>query len=38
LPVKVLSVDQGNSKIVVYDEVNNLANWDNSGSTAIIQI
>lgn len=38
LPVKVLSVDVGNSKIVTYDAINNLANWDNSGSVAIIQI
>jgi len=38
LPVKVLSVDQGNSKIVVYDPVNNVANWNNQGSVAIIQL
>jgi len=38
LPVKVLSVDVGNSKIVTYDAINNLANWDNSGTVAIIQI
>jgi len=38
LNVKVLSVDVGNSKIVSYDAVNNLANWNNSGSTAVILI
>jgi len=36
LPVKVLDVAIGNSKIVSYDAVNNYANWINSGSTAII--
>jgi len=38
LNVKVLSVDLGNSKIVTYDPINNLANWNNAGSTAIILI
>lgn len=38
LNVKVLSVDVGNSKIVSYDAVNNLANWNNTGSTAVILI
>lgn len=38
LPVKILQVAIGNSKTVAYDEVNNLANWNNAGSVAIVQI
>jgi hypothetical protein len=38
LPVKVLRVQSGNSKVVVYDPVNNVCNWNNSGSAALIQI
>jgi hypothetical protein len=37
-PCKILLVAIGNSKIVSYDSVNNLANWDNAGSVAIVQI
>jgi hypothetical protein len=38
LPVQVLRVQSGNSKVVVYDPVNNVANWNNSGSAALILI
>ncbi len=38
LPVQVLQLNIGNSKTVSYDAVNNLVNWNNSGSTAIILI
>ncbi len=38
LTCKVLAVEVGNSKIVSYDAVNNLANWNNSGTVAIIEI
>ena len=38
LPAKVLRVNVGNSKIVVWDPVNLVANWNNSGSAALIQI
>lgn len=38
LPVKVLKLNIGNSKIVQYDAVNNYVHWVNNGSTAIILI
>ena len=38
LPCKVLRVQSGNSKVVVWDPVNLVANWNNSGSAALIQI
>jgi hypothetical protein len=38
LPVKVININIGNSKIVVWDSVNQVANYANSGTTAIIQI
>jgi hypothetical protein len=38
LPCKVLRVQSGNSKTVVWDPVNNVANWNNSGTAALIQI
>jgi hypothetical protein len=38
LPVKILKINIGGSKIVVYDAVNNLVHWNNSGSTAICLI
>ncbi len=38
LPCKVLRVQSGNSKTVVWDSVNNVANWNNSGTAALIQI
>ncbi|HET8704809.1 MAG TPA: hypothetical protein VFM46_00795, partial [Pseudomonadales bacterium] len=38
LNVKVLEVNVGNSKIVNYDAINNVANWINSGTAAIIQL
>jgi hypothetical protein len=38
LPVKVLRVQSGNSKVVIWDPVNNVANWNNSGTAALIQI
>ena len=38
LPVQVLRVQSGNSKVVVWDPVNNVATWNNSGSAALIQI
>lgn len=38
LPVKILKINVGNSKIVTYDAVNNYANWNNSGSCAEVLI
>ena len=38
LPVQVLRVQSGNSKTVVWDPVNNVATWNNSGSAALILI
>lgn len=38
LPVKLLKLNIGNSKIVTYDQVNNLVHWTNNGSTAIALI
>lgn len=38
LPVKLLKINIGNSKIVKYDAVNNLVHWANNGSTAIALI
>ena len=38
LPVKLLAVSAGNSKTVTYDSVNNFANWNPSGSCALILI
>lgn len=38
LPVKILKLNIGNSKIVTYDAVNNLVHWTNNGSTAIALI
>jgi hypothetical protein len=38
LPCKVLRVQSGNSKVVDWDPVNNVANWNNSGTAALIQI
>lgn len=38
LACKVLRVQSGNSKVVVWDPVNNVATWNNSGSAALIQI
>lgn len=38
LPVRVLKVSQGNSKVVVWDPVNQVATWNNSGTAALIQI
>lgn len=38
LNVKVLAVEAGNSKIVSYDSINNLANWNDSGTCAVILI
>lgn len=38
LPVKVLAVQVGNCKTVTYDPVNNYANWNPSGSCALILI
>lgn len=36
LPVKVLSFDVGNSMTYAWDPVNSVANWNRTGSTAII--
>jgi len=33
-----LRVQSGNSKTVVWDPVNNVATWNNSGSAALILI
>jgi len=38
LPVKVLNVNIGNSKIVTYSGSTGFANWTDNGSTALIQI
>jgi hypothetical protein len=38
LPCKVLGFNIGNSKVVTYDPVNNLVNWNNAGNTALILI
>ncbi|MGH8321591.1 MAG: hypothetical protein ACRESI_06525 [Gammaproteobacteria bacterium] len=38
LPVKVINVNVGNSKIVTYSSVTNYANWTNNGSCALIEI
>ena len=38
LPVTVLRVQSGNSKTVIWDPVNQVANWNNSGTAALIQI
>lgn len=38
LPCRVLMINNGNSKTVVYDTVNNLVHWNPSGSCALIQI
>jgi hypothetical protein len=38
LPVKVIGLNIGNSKIVVWDSVNQVANFANTGTTAIIEI
>jgi hypothetical protein len=38
LPVKILKLNIGNSKIVQYDAINNLVHWVNNGSTAIALI
>jgi len=38
LPVKVVDVQIGNSKIVAYDPVTGFATWTNTGSVAVIQI
>jgi len=38
LPVKILDIQIGNSKTVVYDSVNNVATFNNAGSVAIIEI
>jgi hypothetical protein len=36
LPVKVLEVAVGNSKVISYDAVNNFVHWNPNGSTALI--
>lgn len=38
LPVKVLQINVGNSKVVVYSATTGFATWNNSGSAALIQI
>ena len=38
LPVKVLGVNVGNSKIVSYASGTNFANWTNDGSTVLIEL
>lgn len=38
LPVKVLQISVGNSKIVSYDPVNNFVHWTPNGSAALILI
>jgi hypothetical protein len=38
LPVKVLEVNQGNSKVVVWNPVLQTANWNLTGTVALIQI
>jgi hypothetical protein len=38
LPIKLLKLNVGNSKIVQYDSVNNYVHWANNGSTAIALI
>jgi len=38
LPVRVLETQIGNSKTVVYDPVNNVANFSTNGSTAIVLV
>lgn len=36
--VRIIRVQSGNSKVVVWDPINQIATWNNSGSAAIIQI
>lgn len=38
LPVRVLEVQATNCKVIAYDAVNNLANWDNDGACAVVLI
>ena len=38
LPCQILNINVGNSKIVAYDAINNVANWLNTGTCALIQI
>lgn len=38
LPVKILDVNIGNSKIVTYDSGTGFTNWTETGSTVLIQI
>lgn len=38
LPIKILRLNIGNSKIVSYDPVNNYVHWINNGNTAIALI
>ena len=38
LPCSILRIQTGNSKVPVYDPVNNVTNWNNSGTAALIQI
>jgi hypothetical protein len=38
LPIKILRLNIGNSKIVTYDAVNNYVHWTNNGNTAIALI
>jgi hypothetical protein len=38
LPVQVLDVQVGNSKVITYDAVNNLVHWTSTGSAALILI
>jgi hypothetical protein len=38
LPVKILNVNIGNSKIVSYSSGTGFANWTNNGDVAVIQI
>ena len=38
LPVRVLQVSSGNSPVVVWDPVNQVATWNKSGTAALIQI
>jgi hypothetical protein len=36
--VRILRVSSGNSRTVLWDPINQVANWNNNGSAAIIQI
>lgn len=38
LNVQLLEIHRDNSKIVVWDPINNLATWNNTGSVAIIRV